>query len=147
MTYEEYIASPAWSEKRKERLVIDHHRCRICGEDGSRFQLEVHHIPDSYAKIPNESVEDDLITLCSRCHELATSVIREDRYGKREHEPIIIETNIQVRQEINHGLANSEIQVDFVRPIDHAQRSDGRSAEQMGEIAQTDLFQNKEDRS
>jgi len=147
MIYEEYIASPIWAAKRQERLAIDGYHCRLCDEDGSRYQLEVHHRPSSYIKIPNESIADDLITLCSRCHDWATMVCREDRYGRQELKPIPITTNIQVRQEINHGLANSEIQVDFVRPIDHAQRADGRPAEQMGEIAQTDLFQNEEDRS
>mgnify|MGYP001614277604 CR=1 FL=1 len=147
MDYDTYINSPEWHHKRKLRLALDGNRCRLCDEDGSRYGLEVHHRPSSYAKIPNETIEDDLITVCSRCHNLITDVIREDRYGKREHEPTIIETSIQVRQEISHGLANTEIQIDFVRPADHAQRADGRPAQQMGEIAQSDLFQENKDRS
>jgi hypothetical protein len=146
MTYEEYIASKNWNKKRKARLKLDGNRCRLCDENGSRFRLEVHHRPKSYDKIPFETVEDDLITVCSRCHDFITDVIREDRYGRRELQPTQITTNIQERQEINHGLANSQIQVDFVRPVDHAQRPDGRPAEQMVEIAQTDLFQENEDR-
>ena len=87
MTYEEYIASSAWAAKREARLVLDGHRCRLCDEDGSRYQLEVHHRPSSYPKIPNESVEDDLITVCSRCHNAITDAVREDRYGRRELPP------------------------------------------------------------
>jgi hypothetical protein len=146
MNYTAYIASTAWAAKRKARLAIDGNRCRLCDEDGSRFQLEVHHRPNSYANIPNESVEDDLITVCSRCHNLITSVIREDRYGKQEHEPTLISNNVQARQEINHGMARDEIQVDIVRAVDNAQRANRGPDEQVVEIDKTDFFQATQDR-
>lgn len=145
MTYEEYIRSDAWHIKRKARLILDGNHCRLCDEDGSRFQLEVHHRPSSYQKIPYESVEDDLITLCSRCHNLTTDAIREDRYGRREPgEPIPISTNIQIRQEINHGMEPSNLQIDVERPVVDAQRATVRPAQQMVEIAETDYIQKRE---
>ena len=73
MIYERYIASAAWAAKRAARLALDGGRCRLCDEDGTRYGLEVHHRPSSYALIPNESVEDDLITVCSRCHDPITA--------------------------------------------------------------------------
>ncbi len=63
--YQEYLRSPDWRAKREQRLHMDRYRCRLCG---SRYWLEVHHCPDSYHKIPYESVEEDLITLCHGCH-------------------------------------------------------------------------------
>ncbi|MCA9980243.1 MAG: HNH endonuclease, partial [Anaerolineales bacterium] len=82
MNYEEYMRSDAWRQKREKRLEIDGHCCRMCDHDGSLYRLEVHHRPSSYKRIPNESVEDDLTTLCVRCHDLATNAIRGDRYEK-----------------------------------------------------------------
>ena len=83
MTYEEYIASATWAEKRAARLVLDGHRCRLCDEAGTNYRLEVHHRPSSYERIPNESIADDLTTVCARCHDPITEAIRGDRYGRR----------------------------------------------------------------
>ncbi len=80
--YATYINSTEWKRKRAARLVLDGYRCRLCDENGSRYPLEVHHRPLSYMNIPNESIEDDLVTVCSRCHEFITNAIREDRYGR-----------------------------------------------------------------
>jgi hypothetical protein len=168
MNYEEYIASPEWAAKRKARLELDGHRCRLCDEDGSRYQLEVHHRPTSYAKIPNESIEDDLITVCARCHNAITDAVREDRYGKRVlPEPNIIENNIPERfevpnkespqlpiignnvperEEIAHGLEKDRVQVDIISPADNAQRADGRPNKQVVQINQTDFIKANKNR-
>jgi hypothetical protein len=142
--YTKYIASKEWAFKRKARIAMDGNRCRLCDEDGSRYQLEVHHRPMSYARIPNESVEDDLITVCSRCHNLVTSSIREDRYGKRELEPTIETNYVHVRLEIDHGMDRDEVQIDWISPADNAQRTACRPAQQVDEIAEADYFQEKE---
>lgn len=81
MNYETYMNSNAWRQKRKARLEIDNHQCRLCGETE---RLEVHHRPDSYALLPNETVEEHLTTLCVWCHDLITNRIRERRYASRE---------------------------------------------------------------
>ena len=144
--YQDYIGSKIWDKKRKARLEKDGNRCRLCDEDGSRFRLEVHHRPLSYGKIPNESIEDDLITLCARCHDLITSVIREDRYGGRVLEPTIINTTIQVRQEIDHGLENSSVSVEFVSPVTVSQRADSRPDQQVVKVDQADFVKAGKDR-
>lgn len=59
----EYYQSPAWQEKRSERLKIDGFKCAKCGFTRA---LEVHHI--NYERIYNEDVNRDLITLCKKCH-------------------------------------------------------------------------------
>ena len=147
MDYVNYINSIEWAIKRKTRLEMDGNRCRLCDEDGSRFQLDVHHRPSSYAKIPHESIADDLITFCSRCHDLVTNVIREDRYGRWElPQPIPIKNNIQERKDISHGMEPGKLQIDIVRPSDNAQRADGGSTQQVVEIAQTDYCKTQKDR-
>lgn len=80
MRYAEYMSSDAWKRKRLERLAVDQHRCRLCDacED-----LEVHHRPGSYVRIPDESVQDDLITVCRICHEFVTDRIRRARLHSR----------------------------------------------------------------
>ena len=80
VNYTKYINSQEWKDKRLQRLEIDKYRCRLCDEDGTKFRLEVHHKPSAYVKIPNESVEDDLTTLCVRCHDCITDIQRKDRY-------------------------------------------------------------------
>lgn len=85
MLYAEYMASSEWRRKRTARLTIDHHRCRLCGATGN---LQVHHNPLSYRLIPSESIEDDLTTVCQRCHVFVTNICRADkRAGKNRYMP------------------------------------------------------------
>lgn len=115
MTYEAYIASASWASKRAARLALDGQRCRLCDEDGSRYALEVHHRPSSYSRIPNECIERDLITVCARCHEFITASIRADRYGQRPLPDVaLIDAPVQVREDIRHGLADLEVQVEVL---------------------------------
>ena len=79
--YETYLRSDRWTRKRATRLVLDGQRCRLCD---STEDLEVHHRPGSYQLIPNESVENDLTTLCRVCHELITDRIRRRRAGSQQ---------------------------------------------------------------
>ena len=146
MNYSDYIKSSAWKKKRKARLEIDGHKCRLCDEDGTRFRLEVHHRPDSYKLIPNESIESDLLTVCSRCHDVITSAIREDRYDGREIEIPITTNSILERMEIRHGLANNTIQIDRISPSNNAQRADSRSIKQMVTFDKADFVKKEKDR-
>jgi len=147
MNYSDYINSPSWKKKRKVRLKMDGYACRLCDEDGTRYRLEVHHRPSSYEKIPNESVRDDLVTLCVRCHEMVTDVIREDRYNKREAIPIDFENRtIPTRNGVQHGLAKLEIQTDIGSPVHLAQRANGRPAKQVVEVTETDFVKARKNR-
>ena len=60
--YDLYLESPAWRKKREARLLIDKHRCTVCG---SGKRLEVHHT--TYANVGHENLYD-LRTLCHACH-------------------------------------------------------------------------------
>lgn len=61
--YDFYIKSKKWRGKRIERLKIDDFRCARCG---SEINLQVHHL--NYENLGNEDVENDLVTLCRKCH-------------------------------------------------------------------------------
>ena len=62
--HDDYLQTNVWRELRNERLIKDFHRCARCG---TGINVEVHHIryPEIWGM---ESVDDDLITLCSSCH-------------------------------------------------------------------------------
>src|SRR3990167_6798173 len=130
------MKSPHWAAKRKKRLEIDGYRCRLCSRS---FDLEVHHNPDSYPNIPHESVEDDLTTLCKRCHDLITSAIRADRYKSRNHTLVFVRKNVLTRKEVHHGLASFDIQTDFIGSAVVPQRADGRPDKQVVEVTKADF--------
>lgn len=121
-----------WRDKRKQRLEIDKHKCRTCGHDGSTWQLEIHHI--SYERYGDEDVEKDLITLCSSCHKAITESIRRrvyaDRYIGLEFEDLV--PTVTTRIEVNYGMANFELSVDFIGSDVASQRSDRKPTEQVG---------------
>src|SRR4051794_18763683 len=144
--YEQYLASAEWRKKRDARLIMDNHSCRFCDEDGSHFRLEVHHRPSSYRKIPNESVHDDLVTVCSRCHQLLTSAIRSDRFGKQKLPPVEFVATVHVRtQENQHGMANTQISIDFISPAPDAQRPVSRPSEPLRPGVEEGFEQAKQD--
>ncbi len=122
--YNQYIQSPQWKEKRLLRLKIDGHACRLCGHDGSGYHLEVHHKPLSYKKIPNESVNDDLTTLCIICHRVVTSELRRRRFEGQNinilYRPNLVERELQ-------NVKYSEVQTQFSVPANHALRRSGES--------------------
>ena len=65
--YEEYIRSPAWEQKKLERMQIDGFRCVMCGRSADHCRtLQVHHV--TYKRLGNENVLTDLCTVCGSCH-------------------------------------------------------------------------------
>ena len=73
MTYEEYLQSDEWREKRERALELAGHRCRGCG---SPFCLEVYH--KTHESIGREWIHE-LEVLCEDC--------REERHGRDENTP------------------------------------------------------------
>ena len=144
MNYERYMQSAEWAAKRAARLEIDNHRCRTCGHTGEQWPLQVHHV--TYERLGNEDVENDLITLCASCHEAITNVIRSRRYEGRSYEVSPVSTTITTRIEVNYGMANAQVQVDFIGGPDHAQRAYGESDRQVCKVDETDFIQARQDR-
>ena len=75
------IYGPAFQERRLEALERDQHRCCACNHDGSEYRLEVHH--RTYENGASPKLED-LYTFCVRCHDVWTSIMRGDRYARRD---------------------------------------------------------------
>ena len=63
-SYAEYLASPEWQKLRKAVLLRDGFKCQKCG---SAKNVVVHHI--HYPEVLGTESQDDLITLCDKCHE------------------------------------------------------------------------------
>lgn len=74
ITYQEYLESPEWAEKRRAVLARAAGRCEACGVEG--VPLEVHH--RTYERLGDEDVDSDLRALCRACHESAHG-LREGR--------------------------------------------------------------------
>lgn len=133
MNYWQYIRSSDWKRKRKQRIALDGNRCRLCDRSGEVWELEVHHRPSSYARIPDESMED-LITLCVRCHQLAEDAIQQDKYAQQEPKPIEpMQSQIGQRKEVSCYVANIELQIDRRFSDDYALRTNRKPARSDGE--------------
>lgn len=79
MKYEQYITTELWKRKRAERLSIDDNQCQLCC---STEGLQIHH--KHYNTLGDEDAKKDLITLCQRCHDVATNTLREKKYKNKE---------------------------------------------------------------
>lgn len=75
--YAIYIASAKWRLFRQQVLFRDKDRCVLCNDNGA---LEVHH--RTYERLGKEQLED-CYTLCPRCHEVVTNMLRRERYANR----------------------------------------------------------------
>lgn len=65
--YKRYIQSPAWEEKKRQRMELDGFRCVMCGRHKDHCRtLQVHHI--TYRNLGDEDVRADLCTVCGSCH-------------------------------------------------------------------------------
>jgi predicted transcriptional regulator len=63
--YQDQLNSPEWKAKRKEILIRDGNKCKLCG---SINNLQVHHLEYENGKFAWEYDNDKLITLCKNCH-------------------------------------------------------------------------------
>lgn len=61
-TYQDYLNSYLWKEKRDWIIEVLGDRCSVCG---SRKNLHVHH--KTYDSVGNEG-QEDVEVLCSECH-------------------------------------------------------------------------------
>ena len=62
MSYQDYINSWMWKDKRDLVLRLRGYECERCG---SKKHLNVHHL--TYETIGNEG-DEDMIVLCRNCH-------------------------------------------------------------------------------
>jgi hypothetical protein len=122
--YQAYIRSAKWRRRAERIKKRDHYQCRTCLENS---QLEVHH--RTYERLYHEH-DDDLITLCSWCHEAITSSIRERRYAKRELDPVGVTRSTPIPERKNErGTSNIEVSSYRSSTPAHALRSGRRSSQ------------------
>ncbi len=63
-TYQDYLDSAEWKQRRIRILIRDEFQCRICG---TGKQLRIHHI--RYPEEWGMESDEDLITVCDSCHQ------------------------------------------------------------------------------
>lgn len=68
--YREYLKSDHWKQVRQKRIEMDNYRCYLCDKS---MGLNVHHL--RYDNLGNEAVNEDLVTLCYKCHKMLHRVI------------------------------------------------------------------------
>ena len=145
--YNDYMRSLAWAAKRARRLEIDGHKCRTCGATADEYPLQVHHV--TYENLGHEDAEHDLITLCSLCHQAVTDTIRRRRYASRytstEFETITAQPVARIEVS-TYGMADLEVSVDIIERHAVSQRPNGKSAEPLGKVDETDFLQARQDR-
>ena len=80
-TYDNYMNSSEWQQKKAVRLAVDGYRCQMCGKSAS---LEIHHLC-SYGKLGQENIYTDLVTVCHECHQKIHHLMRRvtDPSGRR----------------------------------------------------------------
>lgn len=76
-----------WIALRQRILKRDGFRCRGCNRGGKNFRLEVHHRVYGYSGACGSCVltgisDEDLTTLCFRCHDAVTNVRKRLGYSK-----------------------------------------------------------------
>lgn len=76
-TYSEKLKDPRWQRKRLEIMQRDGFKCRNCDDDKST--LHVHHW--EYSGEPWEANDDDMMTYCDKCHEMAHDLSMRDSAG------------------------------------------------------------------
>ena len=131
MTYEEYIASPAWAALRQEALARDGFRCRGCD---TTENLEVHH--RRYGSPLGTETVDDLTTLCGGpegCHHAITTIIRRRRYKGAAHVVAVASRLTPGKATVTHELPAFEVAAYRRVTPGHAQRPTGEPAEPDGE--------------
>lgn len=64
MDYQEQLKDERWLRRRLEILIRDKFRCQLCNYFGER--VNVHH--KKYTGMAWDAPDEDLITLCGRCH-------------------------------------------------------------------------------
>lgn len=74
--YTEYRMTDWWRDLRQRTLSRDNHRCRVCN---GTTRLQAHH---RYYRGWFQERDEDMTTLCKRCHSLFHGIMPEEPEGK-----------------------------------------------------------------
>jgi len=78
-SYSDLLKSPKWQKKRLEILQRDKFTCQSCNDDINT--LHVHHLHYEKGLLPWEYENEDLVTLCEKCHDAISSIDKILNYG------------------------------------------------------------------
>lgn len=67
ISYSEQLKDPRWQMRKTEILNRDEYTCQLCGN--KKNTLHVHHKRYIKNRLPWEYGDNDLITLCEKCHQ------------------------------------------------------------------------------
>lgn len=71
-SYARKLSDPRWQRRRLEILQLDEWKCVYCR--ASDQELHLHHVVYRYRSEPCEYSDDELFTLCWKCHEDITEI-------------------------------------------------------------------------
>ena len=74
MSYNDYLKSPHWKNKKKDLALKRAKKCIICCQVNN---LDVHH--KTYKRIGSEDINKDLIYLCRRCHKAVHQFVKDNK--------------------------------------------------------------------
>lgn len=97
LTYQDYLQSDEWKEKRNLRIYMDGGKCSLCDRPIDT-DLQVHHF--HYKTLGHENVEDDLITLCKYCHAKIHKENIANKYSFYAYKKYIRQIEIDSKTEI-----------------------------------------------
>lgn len=75
VSYAELLKDPRWQKKRLEVMQRDGFRCQHCLREDK--ELQVHHLLYRKGAKPWEYKNEELVTLCKRCHENESEAKKE----------------------------------------------------------------------
>lgn len=92
MNYKEYLTTDVWHKLRESRLEHDGYACVLCGSDKD---LVVHHMHYPMKNKQRNDTTKNILTLCSKCHELTHGLTASDKkavlYEEVENKPKMIQ--------------------------------------------------------
>jgi 5-methylcytosine-specific restriction endonuclease McrA len=74
-TYSDKLKDPRWQKKRLEILERDSFTCKMCKD--KETELHIHHLKYGFDN-PWENDNEDLVTCCKFCHQIQTSLNKEN---------------------------------------------------------------------
>ena len=105
MIYKDQLLDPRWQKKRLSILERDNWKCTYCDNDKST--LMVHHLIYEH-KFAWEADDENLITLCQKCHEVyhntfaACEKIILTNLRKKLKDPFIITCAAELFNDVNN---------------------------------------------
>lgn len=143
-----YMFSKQGRKIRKERLKFANNECELAifgRANCKNYRLECHHKDsESYKKDENGTIcINDVIIVCSYCHDFITNQQRSDRFKTQKLECELI---INQGNEVRYDLGKTKISATIGMPFNDAKCSSSRSDKQIYKRNEEDFWKKEENR-